>query len=228
MDDLDPEKLWQEKGVGYVAPYNEVVDRVARWLEAALAELWDRKTKIKHPWFFARKAGLRAWSHYEAGLRLKPFYREKYTFADYCEWNLIEKIQTNGGAELKDPYWIYFTSSKTQSEGLSFWQRIDEKATLKRVQHQAIHRLFCCYWDRLCVPLEFWTYPAMGAVLVEILKSKGAAYSSASEGNLRQLVARLNLTKSKYIIVREFAAGRIKQFDEKAAAAAGLPKDADL
>jgi hypothetical protein len=68
----------------------------------------------------------------------------------------------------------------------------------------------------------------MAACFIEILKSKGALCGSVSEGNLRQLVARFNLKKSKHIIVREFAAGRIERFDEKAAAAAGLPKDADL
>ena len=96
------------------------------------------------------------------------------------------------------------------------------------MQHQAVHRLFCCYWDRFYVPFEFWTYPAMEACFIEILKSKGAACDSVSEGNLRQLVARFNLKKSKHVIVREFVAGRIERFDEKAAAAAGLPKDADL
>jgi hypothetical protein len=183
---------------------------------------------LKHPWFFARNAGLRAWSKHEAEMRLKPFYREKYTLADYWELNLLERIQTHGNAELKDPYWTDFLSFKTLSEGLSFVYRIGEKAKLKPVQHQAVHRLFCCYWDPFDPPFEFWTYPAMVACFCEILKSKDAHYNSVSEGNLRQLVARLDLEKSKQIIVREFVSGSIKRFDEKAAAAAGLPKGADL
>ena len=115
MDDLDPEKLWEEKGPDYIAPYDEVLDRVARWLEADLQELWDRNTAIKHPWFLARKAGLRAWSEHEAELRLNPFYREKYTLADYCELKLVERMQNHGDAELKDPYWTDFLSFKTQT-----------------------------------------------------------------------------------------------------------------
>ena len=83
MDDLDPEKLWEDKGADYIAPYDEVLERVARWLEADLQELWNRNTTLKHPWFLARNAGLRAWSEHEAELRLNPFYREKYTLADY-------------------------------------------------------------------------------------------------------------------------------------------------
>src|SRR5262245_56839112 len=197
MDDLVPESLWEDKGADYIAPYNEVLGRVGRWIEADLQELWDRNTTTKHPWFFARKAGLRAWSRHEANQRVKPFYREKYTLADYLELNLLERIQINGGAELKDPYWTDFTSFKTQTEGLSFWQRIDEKAKLKPAQHQAVHRLFCCYWDRFDPPFEFWTYPAMVASFCEILKRKDANYNSVSEGNLRQLVARLDLEKSK-------------------------------
>jgi hypothetical protein len=132
------------------------------------------------------------------------------------------------GAELKDPYWTDLLSFKTQSEGLPFVYRVGKKAKSKPMQHQALHRLFCCYWDRLYVPFEFWTYPAMAAGLIEILKSKDVPCDSVSEGNLRQLVGRFNLKKSRHIIVREFVAERIKRFDEKAAAAAGLPKDADF
>ena len=212
----------------YIAPYDEVLGRVARWLEAYLQGLWDLTTAIKHPWFLARKVGLRAWSKYEARLRLNPFYQDHYTVADYCELSLLEKIQARGDTELKNPYWADVISFKIQSEGLPFWHRVSERAKLKKVQHQAIHRLFCCYWDRLDPPFEFWTYPAMAARFIEILKSKGAPCGSVSEGNLRQLVARFNLKKSQHIIVREFAAGRIKRFDEKAAVAAGLPKDAVL
>ena len=63
----------------------------------------------------------------------------------------------------------------------------------------------------------------------EILKNKGAAdASSVSEGNLRQLVARFKLKKSKHVIVSKFVAGNFERFDEKAAAAAGLPKDVDF
>jgi hypothetical protein len=68
----------------------------------------------------------------------------------------------------------------------------------------------------------------MEACFIDILKSKGAADSAVSGGNLRQLVARLKLKKSKHVIVRKFSAGKIERFDEKAAAAAGLPKDGDL
>ena len=64
----------------------------------------------------------------------------------------------------------------------------------------------------------------MEACLTEILREKGAADSAVSEGNLRQLVARLKLKKSKHVIVRKFSAGKIERFDEKAAAAAGWPK----
>ena len=225
MDDLDPEKLWEDKGADYIAPYDEVLERVARWIESDLQELWNCNTSLKHPWFLARNAGLRAWSEHEAELRLNPFYREKYTLADYLELNLVERMQNHGDMEVKDPIWADFTSSQTQTEGISFWGRIVEKAKLKPSQHQLVHRLFCCYWDRLFVPFEFWTYPAMEACLTEILKSKGARYDSVSEGNLRQLVANFNLEKSRHVIVREFVAGSFPRFDEKAAAAAGLPID---
>jgi hypothetical protein len=228
MDDLAPQNLWEEEDPDYSAPYDEVLDRVARWLEAELQELWDRNTAIKHPWFLSRKAGLRAWSKHEARLRLSPFYRDHYTAADYHELSLLEKIQNHGDRELKDPYWADLISFQMQNEGLSFWRRIDKKAKLKPVQHQAVHRLFCCYWDRFDPPFEFWTYPAMVACFCEILRSEGAADNSVSEGNLRQLVARLDLEKSKQIIVREFVSGSCKRIDEKAAAAAGLPKDVDL
>ena len=128
MDDLDPEKLWEDKGADYIAPYDEVLERVARWLEADLQELWDRNTTFKHPWFLARNAGLRAWSYYEADLRLKPFYREKYTLADYCEFKLVERMQTHGEAEVKDPSWSDFISFKTQTEGPQFWRRTLDKS----------------------------------------------------------------------------------------------------
>ena len=179
---------------------------------------------MKHPWFFARNAGLRAWSKHEAEMRLNPFYREKYTLADYRELKLLEGMQKHGDAEVKDPYWSDFTSFMTQTEGTQFWRRILDRAKLKPAQHQLVHRLFCCYWDRLFVPFEFWAYPAMEACLTEILREKGAADSAVSEGNLRQLVARLKLKKSKHVIVRKFSAGKIERFDEKAAAAAGWPK----
>jgi hypothetical protein len=227
MDDLAPQNLWEEKGPDYSAPYDEVLGRVARWLEAERQELWDRNTAIKHPWFLSRKAGLRAWSKHEARLRLSPFYRDHYTAADYHELSLLEKIQNHGDRELKDPYWTDLISFKTQTEGLSFLDRITEKAKLKPVQHQAVHCLFCCCWDRFDPPFEFWTYPAMVARFCEILRSNGAADNSVSEGNLRQLVRRFNLKKSKHIIVSRFVAGKIERFDEKAAAAAGLPKDVD-
>ena len=221
---LDPEKLWEDKGVDYIAPYNEVLDRVARWIESDLQELWNCNTTLKHPWFLARNAGLRAWSFYEADLRLRPFYREKYTLSDYREFRLVERIQDHGEAEVKDPSWSDFLSFMTQTEGISFLNRIVEKAKLKPAQHQLVHRLFCCYWDRLFVPFEFWTYPAMEACLTEILTKKGAAdTSSVSEGNLRQLVARFKLTKSRHVIVSKFVAGNFERFDGKAAAAAGLP-----
>ena len=38
MDDLDPEKLWEDKGADYIAPYDEVLERVARWIESDLQE----------------------------------------------------------------------------------------------------------------------------------------------------------------------------------------------
>jgi hypothetical protein len=54
VDDLDPEKLWEDKGADYVAPHEEVLNRVARWIEADLQELWNRNTTLKHPWFLTR------------------------------------------------------------------------------------------------------------------------------------------------------------------------------
>jgi hypothetical protein len=204
MDDLDPEKLWEDKGADYIAPYDEVLERVARWIESDLQELWNCNTTLKHPWFLARNAGLRAWSEHEAELRLNAFYREKYTLADYLELNLIERMQRHGDMEVKDPIWADFTSSQTQTEGISFWGRIVEKAKLKPSQHQLVHRLFCCYCDRFFVPFEFWTYPAMEACLTEILMEKHAIADSVRVGNLRQLVKRLKLQKSSHIIVRQF------------------------
>jgi len=204
MDDLDPEKLWEDKGADYIAPYDEVSERLARWLEADLQELWRRNTTLKHPWFLARNAGLRAWSEHEAELRLNPFYREKYTLADYLELNLIERMQRHGDMEVKDPIWADFTSSQTQTEGISFWGRIVEKAKLKPSQHQLVHRLFCCYWDRFFVPFEFCTDPAMEACLTDFLMDKHAIADSVRVGNLRQLVKRLKLQKSSHIIVRQF------------------------
>ena len=224
MDDLDPEKLWEDKGGDYMAPHDEVLERVARWLEPDLQEVWDGNTCIKQPWFLARNAGLRAWSFYEADLRLKPFYREKYTLSDYCEFKLLAGMQKHGEAEVKDPYWSDFLSFMTQTEGISFWGRIVEKAKLKPAQHQLVHRLFCFLWDREVVPFEFWTYSAMQVRFAEILTKKGAAdTSSVSAGNLRQLVARFKLTKSRHVIVSKFVAGNFERFDGKAAAAAGLP-----
>jgi hypothetical protein len=227
MDDLDPEKLWEDKGADYIALYDEVLERVASWLESDLQKVWDGNTFIKHPWFLARNAGLRAWSLYEANLRLRPFYREKYTLADYCEFKLLVGMQKHE-AEVKDPSWSDFLSFMTQTEGISFLNRIVEKAKLKPAQHQLVHRLFCCLWDREVVPFEFWTYSAMQVRFAEILTKKGAAdTSSVSEGNLRQLVARFKLTKSRHVIVSKFVAGDFERFDGKAAAAAGLPKDVD-
>jgi hypothetical protein len=225
MDDLDPEKLWEDKGADYIAPYDEVLERVARWIESDLQELWNCNTTLKHPWFLARNAGLRAWSEHEAELRLNPFYREKYTLADYLELNLIERMQRHGDMEVKDSIWADFTSSQTQTEGISFWGRIVEKAKLKPSQHQLVHRLFCCYWDRFFVPFEFWTYPAMEACLTEILMEKHAIADSVRVGNLRQLVKRLKLQKSSHIIVRQFVGEQLAPFDNEAAAAAGWPKD---
>jgi len=204
MDDLDPEKLWEDKGADYIAPYDEVLERVARWIESDLQELWNCNTTLKHPWFLARNAGLRAWSEHEAELRLNPFYREKYTLADYLELNLIERMQRHGDMEVKDPIWADFTSSQTQTEGISFWGRIVEKAKLKPSQHQLVHRLFCCYWDRFFVPFEFWTYPAMEACLTEILMEKHDIGDSVRVGNLRQLAKILQMQKSSHIIVRQF------------------------
>ena len=143
------------QGADYIAPYDEVLERVARWIESDLQELWNCNTSLKHPWFLARNAGLRAWSEHEAELRLNPFYREKYTLADYLELNLVERMQNHGDMEVKDPIWADFTSSQTQTEGISFLGRIVEKAKLKPSQHQLVHRLFCCYWDRFFVPFEF-------------------------------------------------------------------------
>ena len=51
MDDLDPEKLWEDKGADYIAPYDEVLERVARWIESDLQELWNRNTTLKHHGF---------------------------------------------------------------------------------------------------------------------------------------------------------------------------------
>jgi len=223
--DYVPEELWEEKGPDYIAPYDEVLGRVARWLEAYLQGLWDLTTAIKHPWFLARKAGLRAWSKYEARLRLNPFYREKYTLADYFELNLVESMRKHGEAEVKDPFWSDFISFMTQTEGPQFWRRTLDRAALKPAQHQLVHRLFCFLWDREGVPFEFWTYPAMEAFLTEILIEKRANANSVRTGNLRQLVKRLKLQKSSHVIVRQFVGEQIARFDNEAAAAAGWPKD---
>jgi hypothetical protein len=58
MDDLDPEKLWEDKGADYIAPYDEVLERVARWIESDLQELWNCNTTLKHPWFFGPECRL--------------------------------------------------------------------------------------------------------------------------------------------------------------------------
>ena len=134
----------------------------------------------------------------------QPILSRKYTLADYLELNLIERMQRHGDMEVKEPIGADFTSSQTQTEGISFWGRIVEKAKLKPSQHQLVHRLFCCYWDRFFVPFEFWTYPAMEACLTEILMEKHAIADSVRVGNLRQLVKRLKLQKSSHIIVRQF------------------------
>ena len=225
MDDFDPEKLWEDKGGDYIAPYTEVLERVARWIESDLQELWNCNTTLKHPWFFARNAGLRAWSKHEAEMRLNPFYREKYALDDYRELKLVEGMQMHGDAKVKDPYWSDFTSFMTQTEGPQFWRRILDRAELKPAQHQLVHRLFCFYWDRLFVPFEFWTYPAMEACLTEILMKKSAIADSVRAGNLRQLVKRLKLQKSSHVIVRQFGSEGIAPFDIEAAVAEGWPKD---
>lgn len=200
-DELDPAGIWKEKGADYQAPYDELRDRLATCLIEENRSLWDQYTPCKTDWHLARQAGLEAWSAHEAESRLQLHRHRSYTLQQWKEMHLLDSMGILGEKEIKDPYWNNFFERLRIDGGLTAIRRLADKAELQPWTPSVVKRLFCCWWDRFFVPLEFWTYPMMER-LFDDLKRKGRG--EARQDQLRKWVGRLHLRKAPKPIVAKW------------------------
>ena len=94
--------IWGGKGPEYPAPYAEVLAALTSLIvKYYRSRMWDPWTAIRHSWYFARVAGLEAWSKREARAWL-PF-RPTYTLRQFNKEVIAGRIKRHAGNALSDP-----------------------------------------------------------------------------------------------------------------------------
>jgi hypothetical protein len=218
--ELDPATIWEEKGANYLAPWDEVKDRLAACLIEENRQLWDKYTPYKTAWHLARQSGLKAWSLHEAESRLRGHRRRSYSFDQWQEMHLLDSIGILGEQEFTDPHWQDFAEAMRTQGGLTAMRRFVDKTERQPWKPDPIQRTFCCWWDRYRIPLEFWTYPATVTLFERELRNHLKLIPS--EDRLRQWVRRLKLKKAGRPIVAKWDSSGPK-IDKGSARLHGLP-----
>ena len=198
------------------------------WLASQLKWIWDDLTETKTPWYMTRVVGLCAWCWHEAGLRLSSFSsQDSFTAAEFCEFHFCEEAKKHGATEIKDPFWDTLFAHKKAQGDLKFFTHLPVLVNQVPFEFRRSMRLFCVYWDRACIPLEFWSAKATSEYLELVLGTTAGLGIAPSPDTLRQWRQRLGLVPSKPSVVTKCPKnGDFPQggFDMEAFMLAGIPR----
>jgi hypothetical protein len=197
------------------------------WLASQLKWVWDDLSQIKIPWYMTRVKGLCAWSWYEAGLRLSSFSnQDSFTAAEFCEVHFSEEAKKHGAEEIKNPFWNELFYFKKETGDLLFYTHLPILVNQPPLEMRQAMRLYCAWWDRFWVPMEFWSAEASSRYLEEKLGAIDRHGIAPSAERLRQWRHRLGLVPFKPSVVTrcprdgDFPPGG---FDLEAFELAGIP-----
>jgi hypothetical protein len=222
----DPYYIWAGPDYGARLPREEVQSGLARWLEGQLRWVWDHQSP-PHPWYRKRTVGLAAWCRHEAALRLKSFSnQDSFTAAEFHEFHFREEAREHGVAEIKDPFWNTLFAHKKAQGDLKFFTHLPVLVNQAPFEFRQAMRLFCVFWDRAWIPLEFWNTEATSQYLKFVLNTIAGCGIAPSPDTVRQWRYRLGLLPFKPSVITKCRRnGDIPQggFDMKAFMLAGIP-----
>ena len=227
---IDPYFIW--KGFDPMTRLSrEIVQSgLGCWLASQLKRVWDELTEIKTTWYLSRVMGLCAWCWYEAGLRLSSFSKQdSFTAAEFCEFHFSEAAKKHGAEEIKDAFWNELFSFKKETGDLKFFTHLPELVNQAPLEFRHSMRLFCAYWDRSSIPLEFWSGEAAAAYLEVKLGQVDRHGIAPSSELLRQWRRRLGLVLFQPAVITKCDRnGQIPHdgFDLEAFELAGIPSPA--
>lgn len=199
----DPYHLWTGFGPETALPFNQVRDGLAAFIKASIRPGWDLQTARKLDWYLSRDAGLSRWALHEADARLRAYYRPVYTAQAFHELHFTEAMRKGGEEAFKDPFWSPLIIQKQLEGDLQFIQHISVLVNQPPTEFHAVMRLFCIYWDRLELPLEYWSYPAAADFLRHDFRNIGPNQVPSPE-TLRQWAHRLGLATARPLVVTKF------------------------
>jgi hypothetical protein len=223
---IDPYFLWTGLEPEDTLPYATVRDGLARFIAAQFRVWWDIWTPPKASQHLARDEGLRLWSVHESEQRLKLHLLAAYSAADFHALHFSEEILDGGN--LNDPEWKPLIEHKLGIKDRVFFERIGLLMGKEgNWQHRA-QMFFCMAWDRLIVPLEFWTVPAATVFLREALLANRISIAGVTEASLSQWIRRLGLVRAMPpVVVKYWNKGRQPRIDYEAARKHGLKIECD-
>jgi hypothetical protein len=224
----DPYFVWKELDPMTRLSREIVQSGLGCWLASQLKWVWDDRTQIKTPWYLTRVAGLCAWCWHEAGLRLSSFSSQNsFTAAEFCEFHFSEQAKKHGAEEIKDPFWNELFAHKKAEGDLNFFTHLDALVNQAPFGFRHAMRLYCVYWDRAPIPLEYWSNESTAIYLEVKLNQIDRRGIAPSPETLRQWRQRLGLVPFKPSVIRKYGRnGEIPHdgFDLEAFKLAGIPE----
>jgi hypothetical protein len=207
-----------------VRPLAEAVTVFAEDLVNYHRAFWDSlspdSSKISsgsREWYLCRSTGLRAFSNYEAKLRLKHFASQSalITGAEYCDSRIQELFYRFGWREALtalegSPKWEKFLNwrkktSPAFAKKLNLWCSRSNKTELARHAPDSRIRLYAMLYDRAVpVPLEFCSEDLAAHILTQIIGNQKwpGNNKTPNDENIRQWRKSLGLKLSKDVVAK--------------------------
>ena len=132
-------------------------------------------------WYQARNAGLRAYSVYAATLFLGEVKKSGMNEIDFLEFKLMQT------KEIENPEFDALIAAKRQEVDLQLLERFFRGLNQNK-PHEVVTgiKLYAAFYDRLAIPLEYWTDSASASYMTRLFRTKGRPTSGFSTGQLKR------------------------------------------
>jgi hypothetical protein len=189
--DLNPTMLYRTKR-------SSMASAVIWYTLFAAAGIMLRQSSI--PWYVARDAGLKAWYRQAAKARLGVDQRSTYTLVQFHRLVFSEQMHRGGAEAMSDPVWTPLFEYMQLSGNSQFFSRLPYLFHQRPPVANMGQWLFCLFWDRASIPLEYWSSPAAQRYLLARLGPNAAP----TEEGLRLWANRLGLIRAYPSVVTGF------------------------
>jgi hypothetical protein len=222
-----PYTMWRERGPDGLLPHDAVVEGFGLWLTRDYARMWRLQTDLKARWYLQRRDSLKAWCLDEARDRLGSGYREFWSAEDFHSFHFNEAVQDFKRQALRDPFWTRLFVNRQLAGDDKFFARIPLLLAQQPYQFQTAKRLYAILFDRLAIPLAWWSFEAAAMYLEECLARIDRQALAPSGELLRQWTDRLGLKQERPVVITKWRRGvgvPPDGFDEEAYLCSPIPK----